>query len=129
MAEQKDNRSLGELISAFLGGVSRMFRQELELAKSEMSNKAVQGLKDGIYLIIGAVFVFAGFLALVAAAIAALALAIPVWAAALVIGVIVIAVGASFATKGISDLQKGKLVPEKTIETLKEDMRWAKEQI
>ena len=129
MAEPKDNRSVGDLISSFLGGVSRMFRQEIELAKTEMSKKLIQAAKDGIYLIIGAVFAFAGFLALVAAAIAALALAIPVWAAALIVGLIVLAVGASFAMKGISDLQKEKFVPEKTIEALKEDVRWAKEQV
>jgi hypothetical protein len=129
MAELRDNRSFGELVSAFLTGVTKMFRQEIDLAKAEMSKKVVQGAKDAIFLIIGAVLAFAGLLTLIAAAIAALALAIPVWASALIIGILVLAIGGSFALKGISDLQKEKFVPEATIETLKEDVRWAKEQI
>ncbi len=129
MAEQRENRSFGELVSALVTGVSKMFRQEIDLAKVEMSKKVVLALKDAIYLIIGAVLALAGLLALIAAAIAALALAIPVWAAALVIGILVLAIGGSFALKGISDLQREKFMPETTVETLKEDVRWAKEQI
>ncbi len=129
MAEQRENRSFGELVSALVTGVGKMFRQEIDLAKVEMSKKAVLALKDATYLIIGAVLAFAGFLALIAAAIAALALAIPVWAAALVIGILVLATSVSFALKGISDLRRENFVPETTVETLKEDVRWAKEQI
>jgi hypothetical protein len=129
MDEYIKERSVGELFSKLTLGLSRMLRQEIALAKAEMSQKVSQGVKDVAFLIVGGFVVYGGFLALIAAAIAGLDYVVPLWLAALIVGVIVVGIGYAFVQKGISDLKHRSLKPEQTIETVKEGTEWAKQQI
>jgi hypothetical protein len=52
----------------------------------------------------------------------------PLWLATLLIGVVVAAIGGALVIKGKSDLQSLEVAPRHTVETLKEDKEWAKEQ-
>ena len=56
----KDEKPLGELFSELSRGVSSMFRQEVELAKAELSQKAKQALKDAPFLSPGRFWLSAG---------------------------------------------------------------------
>ncbi|RYE91610.1 MAG: phage holin family protein, partial [Myxococcales bacterium] len=71
----------------------------------------------------------AGLLVLLAAAVAGLALVIPVWAAALVVGGVVLAVGYALVMKGMGALQHLDPVPERTVQTMKDNQTWVKEQM
>jgi hypothetical protein len=53
----------------------------------------------------------------------------PAWVAALVVAVLVGIVGAILVLKALGDLKKTDVAPRQTVETLKEDAQWAKEQI
>jgi hypothetical protein len=53
----------------------------------------------------------------------------PLWLSALIVGIIVIAIGGIMIMAGRSSLQKISVVPEQTIESIKEDTEWAKEQV
>ncbi len=123
------HRPLGELFSELSSGLSRLFKDEMELSKAEMSKKALHLFKDAAFLILGAIIAFAAFLVLLAAAVLGLATALPLWLSALLIGLAVCGIAFTFITKGISDLRKRSFKPEKTIQTVKEDVQWAKEQI
>ncbi len=70
----------------------------------------------------------AGFLALLAALILVLAIFRPGWLAALVVGLVVAGVGYFLVQKGLTDLKRIDLAPRQTVETLKEDVQWAKDQ-
>ena len=110
--------------------VVTLARQELQLAKAELSEK---GRKAGPG--IGMVGVAAGVALLAAGALtAALILALdgvmPNWLAALVVGLVYAAVAGGLFYTGKERVQDaGPLVPEQTIETIKEDVEWAKTQI
>jgi hypothetical protein len=110
--------------------VVTLARQELQLARAEMAEK---GRKAGPG--IGMVGAAAGVALLAAGALTAfLILALdgvmPNWLAALIIGLVYAAIAGGLFYMGKERVQEaGPLVPEQTIETIKEDVEWAKTQI
>jgi len=125
---QRDDRSLGELFSELAQETSTLVRQEVQLAKTELSEKASQVGKDVGFLAVGGAVAYAGFLVLLAAITALLALWMPVWVSALIVGVVVAGVGYFLVRKGLNELQRVDLKPNQTIQTLKEDKEWVKDQ-
>jgi hypothetical protein len=110
--------------------VVTLARQELQLAKAEMAEK---GRRAGPgFGMVGA----AGVVALLAAGaltaffILALDGAVPNWLAALIVALAYAAIAGALYYAGKQRVQEaGPLVPEQTIETVKEDVEWAKTQI
>ena len=129
MQTPQDNRSLGELFGDLARDMSLLVRQEVNLAKTEMTQKVTGASRNIAFLAIGGFVAYAGFLAFLAAVTLALIQAgITWWLAALIVAVVVIGVGYFLAQAGISGLKRTSLAPQETIETLKEDATWAKEQ-
>jgi uncharacterized membrane protein YqjE len=117
----------GELVKQLSNQVSTLVRQEVELAKAEAAEK---GKKAGVAAgMLGGAGV-AGLLtlgSLTAFLILVLALAIPAWASALLVTALWAAVAGVLALQGRNKLREmGKPVPEKTVETVKEDVQWLK---
>ncbi len=124
-----ENESTSELLSKFLQGFGRMLNQEIELAKTELSQKASRLIVVGALLAVGAAVMFAGFLALIGFAVAAVSAVLPLWLSALLIGVVVVVIGAIMVMIGIRQLKKSDLKPQETIETLREGFRWMKNMV
>jgi hypothetical protein len=110
--------------------VVRLARQELDLAKAEMAEKG-RTAGPGLGLVGGAgVAALLALGSLTAFAILALDGAMPNWLAALIVAVVWAAVGAALYFTGKERVQQaGPLLPEQTIESVKEDVEWAKTQI
>jgi hypothetical protein len=73
---------------------------------------------------------YAGLLALVAAVIIGLAVnGVPWSLSALLVGLVVVGIGYALVQKGLSALKRESLMPQESIESLKEDAQWAKEQV
>jgi hypothetical protein len=121
--------SLGELFSELSQEASTLIRQEVQLAKAEVTRKATQAGREGAFVAAGGFVAYAGFLALIAAAIFGVAEFIPLWLSALLIGVIVAGVGYLLLQKGLNGLKEINPAPRRTIETLKEDKEWLKQQV
>jgi len=129
MREQQDQRSLGELFGDLARDTGTLVRQEVELAKTEMTQTAARVGKNIGFLVAGGAVAYAGFLAILAAIAIGLAqLGVYWWLAALLVGVVVAGIGAFLVRSGLSALQRETLVPERTISTLKEDVEWVKAQ-
>lgn len=126
---QREERSLGELFSELTRDTSTLVRKEIELAKTEMTDKATKAGKNVGFLAVGGAVAYAGALALIAGVILLLANAIPLWLSALVIGLLVAGAGYFLIQKGLTALKTMDMVPHQTIESLKEDKEWAKDQI
>jgi hypothetical protein len=125
---QRDERSLGELFSDLSSGMGALVRDEVQLAKTEMTQKATQVGKDVGIIAAGGSLAYAGLLAVIAGIIALLATQIALWQAALIVGIIVLAIGGGIAYMGLNAVKKSNLAPKETIETIKEDLQWAKQQ-
>jgi fatty acid desaturase len=130
MQTRRDDRSLGELFGDLVRDMGILVRQEVNLATTELTFKASRVGHELALLAVGGLVAYAGLLALVATLIIALAAAgLPWWLASLIVGVIVAAVGALLVQRGLAALRRIDLAPRQTMETLKEDTQWAKEQM
>ena len=126
--DSKDDRSLGELFSELAQDTSTLVRKEVQLAKTEMSQKASRVGKDVGFLAAGGAVAYAGLLAVLAGVIVLLGQVIPMWLSALLVGLVVAGVGYFLVRRGLDALKREDLAPRQTIETLKEDQQWAKDQ-
>jgi hypothetical protein len=120
-------RPASELLKDLSQQTGTLVRQEVELAKAELAQKGKQ-LGAGAGLLIGAAVVALLALgALTACLIAALASAVATWLAALIVAVVYMAIAGALAVVGRGRIQKAAPpAPEQTIETVKEDVQWAK---
>lgn len=124
--------SLGQLLKDLASQSGLLVKQEVELAKSEVSEKVKVVGRNLAYLAIGGLVAFAAFLTLLGAASYGLMEAlddvvspsVAVWLAPLIVGVVVAIVAAVLLTKAIAALRAESLAPRRTIETLKEDKQW-----
>jgi Putative Actinobacterial Holin-X, holin superfamily III len=133
MSTQRANdfheRPIGEVAAALTRDLSLLVRQELDLAKAEMRQKgkvALPGL--GMMGAAGAVALLAGG-ALTAFLVLVLSLFLDEWLAALITGAALAGLAAALALAGKERVEEmGTPLPEQTIETIKEDAAWMKEQ-
>ncbi|HYP19938.1 MAG TPA: phage holin family protein [Chloroflexia bacterium] len=130
MQVNKEDRSIGELFADLAKESSVLVRQEVALAKAEMTQKAGEVGKDIGFLAVGGLVLYAGLLAIIAAIIIVLGtVGVPWWLSALLVGLIVAGVGYFLVQKGLKALKQENLAPRPTIQTLKEDAEWAQEQV
>jgi|SRR5215203_4296035 len=132
MAQQqmvKEERSLGELFSELAGETGTLVRQEVALAQAEMTKKATDVGKNVGYLVVGGAVAYAAVLAILAAVIIGLSYFIPAWASALIVGVVVGIAAFVMISSALTALKKTNLAPRETVETLKEDAQWLKNQV
>jgi hypothetical protein len=122
-------RPVTALLSDLAGETSTLVRQEIALFKAELNEKLGRmGVGAGA-LAAGAVITFSGWLALVAAAILGLSHVLAPWLSALIVGILVIALGAGLALFGKSRLKADALVPHRTLNSLREDEAWIRDQV
>jgi putative superfamily III holin-X len=128
-ATELREQPLGQVAQDLTRDLSLLVRQEVELAKSEMAQKgrvAAPGLG-----MIGAAGV-AGLMAagaLTAFLIMALSIALDEWLSALIVGAVLAGAAYLLAKRGKERVEEaGSPLPEQTIETMKEDVEWAKTQ-
>jgi hypothetical protein len=122
-------KPIPELLKQLSRETTQLVRQEIELAKAEMTEKGRKaGAGAGMFGGAGV----AGLLALgalTACLIAALDLAVVTWLAALIVALIWGAVAGVLALSGRERVREAApAAPEQTVETIKEDVEWAKTQ-
>jgi uncharacterized membrane protein len=107
-----------------------LVRQEVQLARVEMSDKISRVTTNLVSVGAGGFVAYLGGLALVAALILAIRdLAnISLALSALIVGAVLAIIGYVMLQKGLKELKRVDLAPRRTVETLKDDVQWAKEQ-
>ncbi|HET6779042.1 MAG TPA: phage holin family protein [Gemmatimonadales bacterium] len=130
MPELKQDRSIGELFGQLSQDMTLLVRQEIQLARTEMSEKLSRFTTNLVSVLSGGFVAYLGGLALVAALILAIRdLAnISLALSALIVGAVLAIVGYVMLQKGVKELKRVDLAPRRTVETLKDDVQWAKEQ-
>jgi hypothetical protein len=122
-------RPIAALLSDLAGETSTLVRQEIALFKAELSEKLTRMGVGAAAIAAGGVIAFSGWLALLAAAILGLSHVLAPWLSALIIGVLVLAVGVGLALFGKSRLNADALVPRRTLNSLREDEAWIRDQV
>lgn len=127
--EPVEDRSLGELFGNLTNDLSDLMRSEMELAKVEMKEEAAKAGKAAGMLGGGALAAYLALTLLAFAAAWGLAEVVDAGWAFLIVGVVVGAIAAALALTGKKRLDTVEPMPEQTMETLKEDARWARAQV
>jgi MFS family permease len=124
---QLEDRPVAELVRQLSDQTTTLVRQEIELAKAEMTAKGKQvGIGAGAFGAAGLVGLYAVG-AITACLILALSTAVAGWLAALIVGVVYAAIAGILALVGKKRTQAGAPpVPERAISSTKEDVEWAK---
>ena len=128
--------SLGRIVSDLAREAGTLVRQEIELARCELAEKAEQARGGAKRVGAGGVLALAGTLTLAGAAVLGLTFllekrmeTLPAMAvSALAVGIVLAAAGAFFVRRGSRDLSPDHLVPRRTLDSIKEDARWARRQ-
>jgi hypothetical protein len=132
MQPLRDDRSLGQILRDLRDETSQLLRQEVDLAKTEMSEKMSRlGTNLGSVATGGAVL-FAGALVLLAAlTLGLIALFsqfmdrdVAMWLAPLLVGGVLAFVGYGMVKKALQALKQEGIAPQRTTQSLKENKEW-----
>lgn len=132
MAQQitKEDRSLGELFSELASETSTLVKQEVALAQTELTQKATKVGKNVGFLVVGGAVAYAALLAFIAGLIIILGNALDNhWLAAFIIGVVIAVAAVVMIMSALSALKTTGITPTRTVETIKEDAQWLKDQV
>jgi uncharacterized membrane protein YqjE len=129
-SEELRGQSIGDLLNQLSEQIATLVRQELYLARAEMEQKARRAGR-GLGLIgVGGVVALAAVGALAATLIMLLARWMDGWLAGLVVTIAFAVIAALLGIRGKETVSEATPpVPEQTIESVKEDVQWAKTQI
>jgi len=121
--------SIGSLFTDLTDDMGRLVRQELELARIETMQKVSTAMRSVVMMVAGGLVVYAGFIVVLIAVAILLGQLMPYWASSLLVGAVILLIGAILLNSGRNSLTNLTVVPEKTVESIKDDARWAKEQV
>ena len=120
MPELRQERSIAELFGQLSQDMTMLVRQEVQLARAEMSEKLSRLTANLVSVIAGGFVAYVGALALVAA---------------LIVGAVLAIAGYGMLRRGLGELKRVDLAPRRTVENIKDDVQairndvqWAKEQ-
>ena len=123
------DRSVSEILQDTVRNVQEIVRSEVRLAKTEIREEGVKAKSSLLLLGGGAVTAVFATLFFLITALYALALVMPSWAAALIVGGVLALVATLMLTAGIRQFKQIHPTPDRTVETLKENVEWAKQQV
>jgi uncharacterized membrane protein YqjE len=128
MATENKEDALGDLLSQLISQTSTLVQREIDLARTEMSQKVAQVSRGARMIAIGAALAYAGFLAIIATAVIVLVqyAALPWWIATLAVGAVTLIVGLFVTLGGSRALNLQHLAPQRTLQMLQEDADWAR---
>jgi len=125
----RPRRPLGAVIASAVDGARTLVRKQVELVRIEITEAvSVRAWGAGMMAVAAVLGLFAlGFAA--ASGSAALDLVLPAWAAHLIVSAVLAAIAGALVLAGRRAMRTAPTTPERTKETLKEDARWARQQL
>lgn len=120
-------RSVSDVLQDILRDVQEILRSEVRLAKTEIRQEATRAAASAVWLTVGVVGVLSAWMFLLWTAAYALAAVLPMWAATLVVAVAMAGVGGVLIAAGLRRFKRITPMPERAIESLKENLEWMKQ--
>jgi Putative Actinobacterial Holin-X, holin superfamily III len=128
-ARPRSDRSVAALLADLASETAMLVRQEIALLKAELREKLAR-LGGGVgAFAAGGLIVFSAWLVLLAAAVLGLSNVVEPWLAALIVGLAVLALGVALLFFGRSRLGADALVPHRTLNSLRKDEAWIRDQL
>jgi hypothetical protein len=124
-----NDKSLGQLFSDLVAETRTLVRQEVALARTEVTENAKRAGRHVGVAAAGALVLLLGALPIIAGLVIALGHQIGYATSAFIVGVIFVAIGAVVTMKALNALKSESLKPEQTTQQIKETKEWAKQQV
>ena len=124
-----NGRTMSEVLQDIVANIQEIVRSEFRLAKVEIHEETTKAIRSSIPLVIGALLSLYALGFILLAVVHALSLVVDAWLAALIVGVGVLVISMILVSVGRKRFKQVKVVPEKTVVTVKENVQWAKHQI
>lgn len=128
-AHLTNGRTMSEVLQDIVANIQEIFRSEFRLAKAEIQIETTKVVRSSIPLLLGGLLSLYGVGFILLAVVHALSIVVDAWLAALMVGVAILAIAMMLVSVGRKRLKQVKVVPEKTVVTVKENVQWAKHQI
>ena len=126
MATVQAQRSIPEVLQDIVGNVQEIIRSEFLLAKAELKEEASRAAKPVATFGVGLVLGFYGIGFLLLATVYGLSSVMAGWLAALIVGAILAVVAVALLRSSGQKLKSVNPTPEKTLQSLEENVQWAK---
>ena len=125
----QNGRSVPEVLQDIVGNIEEIIRSEFLLAKAEVKQEASKAAPPLKMMVTGAAIGFYALGFLIFTMVMGLATVVGTWLAALIVGALLGVIAVVLITTASKRLNQVNTVPERTIETMKENVQWAKNQI
>lgn len=126
---QRAERSLGELFQELTQDTSALIRQEMALARTEMSERISAFARDASLIGVGGALLHVALLAVTAALIMGLVqLGLQGWLSAIIVATVFGVAGGVLIASGRAAMKRRTLTPVETVDSLKETAQWLKNQ-
>jgi len=126
---QPPQEGIAPLLGDLLKDLQRMVRGEIALARAEVREDVSEAGKGVASMAVAAIVGLTGFIFLMLAATYVLNLWVRMWIAAGIVAVVLLVIAGILAMSAKAKLSAANLKPEQTIESMKENQEWAKQQI
>ena len=124
-----NGRTMSEVLQDIVSNIQEIVRSEFRLAKVEIHEETTKAVHSSIPLVIGVLLSLYALGFILLAVVHALSMVVDAWLAALIVGAAVLVISMILVSVGRKRFKQVKVVPEKTVVTVKENVQWAKHQI
>lgn len=125
----QNGRSVPEVLQDIVGNIQEIIRSEFRLAKAEVKQEASKAAPSLKMIVVGAGIGFYALGFLLFTLVMGLATMMATWLAALIVGAVLGLTALALIATASKRLKQVNPVPERAIETMKENVQWAKHQI
>ena len=124
-----NGRTMSEVLQDIVANIHEIVRSEFRLAKVEIHEETTKAVRSSIPLVMGVLLSLYALGFILLAVVHALSLVVDAWLAALIVGFGVLVISMILVSVGRKRFKQVKVLPEKTVVTVKENVQWAKHQI
>jgi uncharacterized membrane protein YqjE len=120
-------RSVAVVLQDVLRNLQEIVRSEVRLARVEIRDETRRAVSSGMWIAAGVVGALSAWMFLLWTVAYLLATRMSMWAATLVVAVVMACVGSVLLVGGIRRVKRIQPIPERTVESVKENLEWMKQ--
>ena len=122
-----EDRPVSDVLQDILRNLQEMVRSEIRLAKVEIRGEVKRAVSSGVWIAVGSVAAMSAWIFLLWALAYSLATRMSMWAATLIVALMMAASAAALIMSGIRRAKRIRPIPERTVESVKENLEWMKQ--
>ena len=122
-----EERSVSDVLQDILHSLQDMVRSEIRLARVEIREEVQRAVSSRIWIAAGTIGAVSAWIFVLWTLAYALATRMPMWVATLAVAVVMAAAAAALIIGGIRRAKRVQPIPERTVESVKENLAWMKQ--